>query len=146
MSAQSRLRWWSGYLWLMASACGSPTAPAIPTHEGLVFGDAQNLGGQPVVGLRVSVRAGCRPPGSICGSPAPREVLGDTVTQALGYYVFHYEVAMPDPVSDSATVIVVVDGRPAGLAVDSVRLVEWRPIGSPGAMPSERADFQLAGP
>src|SRR5204863_6660578 len=119
-----RWRWIATTAWALAACAGPPTAPAVPTHEGFVFGYVQDLTGHPVIGIRVRVRTGCRPSAAACGMPAPRVVEGDTVTEALGYYGFHYEIAMPDPVPDSATVTVVVDGRLASLAIDSVRLFQ----------------------
>ena len=99
-----RWRWIATTAWALAACAGPPTAPAVPTHEGFVFGYVQDLTGHPVIGIRVRVRTGCRPSAAACGMPAPRVVEGDTVTEALGYYGFHYEIAMPDPVPDSATV------------------------------------------
>jgi hypothetical protein len=117
----------------------------VPTHEGFVYGFIQDLAGHQLIGIRVRVRAGCHSSASVCGTPAPRVITGDTVTGELGYYGIYYQVAMPDPVPDSATVTVVVDGRSAGFALDSARLFLWRPLGSPGAVPPEHVDFQIGG-
>ena len=78
-----RWRWIATTAWALAACAGPPTAPAVPTHEGFVFGYVQDLTGHPVIGIRVRVRTGCRPSAAACGMPAPRVVEGDTVTEAL---------------------------------------------------------------